>query len=403
MDIDDAESTEPLANPISTLNNTMGKLDNAIDVAIEFEKAVEARKNIVLNRVQSPLPSICMYTFHDTNETLNCIEFSPDSNLAASGFSDSFIKVWNLKGKPLQSVVIDDEPSMNKRLKGHSGAVFGLDFSPDNRYLLSCSEDRTVRLWSMETFTNLVSYKSHNQPIWDVAFSPNGQHFATASHDQTARLWSCDRMYPLRIMAGHMSDVDCVTFHPNGKYLLTGSSDKTCRMWDVNSGSPVRVMLGHMGPINCTSVSPDGRWLASAGEDSVVNIWDLGSGRRLKSMRGHGKASIYSLTWSADGSVLLSSGADNSVRVWDVKHNTIEAGPEPEPFNAGETSASGEMDNKGVGSKNPTLVDADGKKKKEIVSTPDHMGVYFTRKTPVYKVHLTSQNLCLAAGSYFGE
>lgn len=109
---------------------------------------------------------------------------------------------------------------------GHAGPVYGVSFSHDNQYLISCSEDQTgiyallttnkttilihalVRLWSLDTFTNLVCYKSHNYPIWDVDFGPYGFYFATASHDKTARLWSCDHVNPLRIFAGHLSDVN---------------------------------------------------------------------------------------------------------------------------------------------------------------------------------------------------
>lgn len=65
-----------------------------------------------------------------------------------------------------------------------------------------------ARLWSTQTYSNLVCYKGHNFPVWDVDFGPFGFYFATASHDRTARLWSCDHIYPLRIFAGHLSDVD---------------------------------------------------------------------------------------------------------------------------------------------------------------------------------------------------
>lgn len=95
-----------------------------------------------------------------------------------------------------------------KKLVGHSGPVYGLSFSPDNKYLVSCSEDKTARLWSTQTFSNLVVYKGHNSPVWDVDFGPFGFYFATASHDRTARIWSCDHINPLRIFAGHLSDVD---------------------------------------------------------------------------------------------------------------------------------------------------------------------------------------------------
>lgn len=357
-------------------------MKDATDIKRLILSVEDSRNKIKLGSLQSSAPSVCMYTFHNTNNEMNTINFNSDSNLVAAGFQDSYIKVWSLDGKPLKSVFKRDPNNLEntRKLIGHSGPVYGLSFSPDNKYLLSSSEDKTVRLWSLDTYSALVSYKGHNQPVWDVKFSPLGHYFATASHDQTARLWATDHIYPLRIFAGHINDVDCVEFHPNSNYVFTGSSDKSCRMWDVQTGNCVRVFMGHTGPVNCMAVSPDGRWLASAGEDSVINIWDCGSGRRLKTMKGHGRSSIYSLAFSRDGTVLVSGGADNTVRVWDAKLNSNDAGPEPEPFN-------------------PDLKSGD-KSRKEIVATSDHMTAYFTKRTPVYKVHFTSRNLCLAGGAF---
>ena len=57
-----------------------------------------------------------------------------------------------------------------RRLVGHSGPVFAVSINHDNMYLLSSSEDKTIRLWSLFTFTTLVCYKGHNFPVWDVQF-----------------------------------------------------------------------------------------------------------------------------------------------------------------------------------------------------------------------------------------
>lgn len=372
-------------------------LKDASDIKRMVLAVEDSRSKIKLGAIQASSPSVCMYTFHNTNNDLTCLEFNQDSTLVAGGFQDSYIKLWSLDGRPLKSLLKRDTHNNenSRKLIGHSGPVYGLSFSPDNRYLISSSEDKTARLWSLDTYTALVSYKGHNQPVWDVKFSPMGHYFATASHDQTARLWATDHIYPLRIFAGHINDVDCVEFHPNSNYVFTGSSDKMCRMWDVQTGNTMRIFMGHTAPVNCVAVSPDGRWLASAGEDSVVNVWDIGTGRRLKSMRGHGRSSIYSLAFSKDGSVLVSGGADNTVRVWDVKRNTADAGPLPEAF-----SGDGVSGQNGLG-----LGSSDGKKaqekvsRKEIVATADHMTAYFTKRTPVYKVHFSRRNLCLAGGA----
>lgn len=375
----DLPAREQLPLPLRDAND-IKKMILAVD---------DARHQIKLGAVQSAAPSVCMYTFHNTNNDMTCVNFNEDLNLVAAGFDDSYIKLWLLDGKPLRLVFKRDRERNEslRKLVGHAGPVYGVSFSPDNKFLILGSQDKTVRLWSLDTYSALVSYKGHLQPIWDVKFSPLGHYFVTGSHDQTARLWATDHVYPLRIFAGHINDVDCVDFHPNSNYVFTGSSDKLCRMWDVHTGNCVRVFMGHTQPINCMAVSPDGRWLASAGEDSVINIWDCGLGRRLKTMKGHGRLSIYSLAFSRDGSVLVSGGADNTVRVWDVKKNTNDAGPEPEAFTDGGVDRSKSQE----------------KSRKEIVATSDHMTAYFTKKTPVYKVHFTRRNLCLAGGAFSGS
>lgn len=383
---DDSPARETLPLPQKT----------ALDLKREILAVRESRDKIKLNVIQAAAPSVCMYTFHNTNNDLTTLNFNDDSTLVAGGFEDSYIRLWSLDGSPLRSVLKNDHHSEEntRKLIGHSGTVYGTSFSPDNRYLLSASEDKTTRLWSLDTYTPLVSYKGHNHPVWDVKFSPFGHYFATASHDQTARLWSCDHIYPLRIFAGHLNDVDTVEFHPNSTYVFTGSSDKTCRMWDISKGDSVRIFNGHTGPVNTIAVSPDGRWLASAGEDSIINIWDIGSGRRLKSMKGHGRTSIYSLAFSKEGSILVSGGADNSVRVWDIKRGTAEAGPLPEPFpsQTDDPTTSINVNNK------EKLEEA--RRRKEIVPSADHLASFFTTRTPVYKVHFTRGNLVLAAGAF---
>lgn len=105
--------------------------------------------------------------------------------------------------------MMDDRTAETLRtFLGHNGPVYRCSYSPDKTMMLSCSEDTTVRLWSLHTWTCVVVYRGHQYPIWDVRFSPHGHYFATCSHDKTARLWATDNNQPLRIFVGHYSDVD---------------------------------------------------------------------------------------------------------------------------------------------------------------------------------------------------
>ncbi|KAI8427842.1 hypothetical protein MSG28_002226 [Choristoneura fumiferana] len=143
---------------------------------IEKGKALrEAAKRVQLG--PESLPSICFYTLLNSGDVLVRMMEERDRDACRTLF-------------------------------GHSGPVFKVSFDPFKTMLLSCSEDATVRLWSLQCWTCLVAFRGHVWPVWDVRWSPHGHYFATSGHDRTARLWATDHHQPLRIFAGHLADVD---------------------------------------------------------------------------------------------------------------------------------------------------------------------------------------------------
>jgi len=288
------------------------------------------------------LPSICFYTFVNSSDCVNSISISNDGSLVSAGLSDSSVRTWDLKAhlKPGEyekfkyqsqqapmykrsDYPVDSKPSDPtvpgySKLIGHCGSVYSTHLSHDHQFLLSSSEDATVRLWHMDSKMNFVAYKGHNSPVWSVRFSPLGFYFATASNDCTARLWSTDKISPLRIFVGHTASVDCVEFHPNCNYIATGSADKCVRLWDVNKGESVRLFRGPAAGIRALALSPDGRCVAAAGEDHNVYVWDLASGKQMEKFVGH-QGTVTSLDFSREGSLLASGSLDQTVRLWSME------------------------------------------------------------------------------------
>eukprot|EP00731_Ephydatia_muelleri_P020077 Em0012g902a len=349
--------------------------------AAKFVAFKESAKCITLGPTN--LPSVCFYTILNSFGSLTAVSIADNSALLAGSFSDSIVRIWTLTPKKLcplkqpnqlQQVtfaaedvlerILDTSCSMEiQQLVGHSGPVYSTSFNPDNTFLVSGSEDGTVRLWSLQTFTALVCFKGHNYPVWSVEFSPYGFYFISASHDRTVRLWSTDHNQPLRILAGHLSDVDCCKFHPNGNYVASGSSDRSVRIWDIVTGMCVRVFTGHKGSIQALAFSPDGRFLASSGTDHRILIWSVGTALQVCELRGHMDA-VYQLAFSRDGNVLASGGLDNCVKLWDT------AGLEEEGIKLAQTS-------------------------QECL-----LGSYATKQTSVHCLHFTRKNLLLASGPY---
>ncbi|KAF8639641.1 hypothetical protein AX17_000906 [Amanita inopinata Kibby_2008] len=81
-------------------------------------------------------------------------------------------------------------------LVGHTLTVTRVMFSPDDRYLLSVSRDRSWRLFETQDgvgYVPVAADKSHGRIIWDCAWSMEGDIFATASRDKTVKIWGCEK------------------------------------------------------------------------------------------------------------------------------------------------------------------------------------------------------------------
>jgi len=76
-------------------------------------------------------------------------------------------------------------------LKGHSGMVWSVAFSPDGRRIVTGSLDNTAKVWDAQSGKELT-FKGHSEAIWSVAFSPDGTRVVTGSEDGKARVWRAD-------------------------------------------------------------------------------------------------------------------------------------------------------------------------------------------------------------------
>ena len=121
-------------------------------------------------------------------------------------------------------------------LTGHTGAVWGVAFSPDGTRLATTSDDGTARLWDSTTGESLLTLTGHTGRVRGVAFSPDGTRLATTSDDDTARLWDSTTGESLLTLTGHTGGVWGVAFSPDGTRLATASDDRTARLWDSTTG-----------------------------------------------------------------------------------------------------------------------------------------------------------------------
>jgi WD40 repeat protein len=77
-------------------------------------------------------------------------------------------------------------------LRGHSRIVGSISLCPDERFIVSGSTDKTVRVWEVATGQQVRVLEGHTQGVPSVAWSPDGQYIVSGSWDKLARVWEAD-------------------------------------------------------------------------------------------------------------------------------------------------------------------------------------------------------------------
>ena len=241
------------------------------------------------------------------------VAFSPDGQRLASGSWDQTLKFWEVStGEQLSTV--------GRKMK----EVQAIAFSSDGRWLATENSANSVSLRDAVTGQEIRTLPS-DRPlgplgsnwVYSIAFSPDGKWLASGIDDKTVRLWDVNTGRKVRDLATLRRPVIYVAFSPDGRLLASGDDDKTIRIWNLSSGQEVQKLSGHRKPIFAVAFSPDGRWLASASADKTIKLWDVASGREVHTLTGHGNV-VTTLAFSPDGRWLVSGSWDKTIKIWEV-------------------------------------------------------------------------------------
>ncbi|MCE9532361.1 MAG: hypothetical protein K8T89_14755 [Planctomycetes bacterium] len=153
--------------------------------------------------------------------TLETITFHPSMNWLAvggldwlaTGGSDGAVCLWNLN-------------ELDK-VSGVPHGVTSLAFDATGRYLAAGTLKQTVMVWEVKDFTKVFELTGHQDRIGSVLFSPDGSWLVSASDDSTLRIWN---MLTGRLAVARQFDaaIQSLAFSKDGRFLYTGNGNTTC-------------------------------------------------------------------------------------------------------------------------------------------------------------------------------
>ena len=108
-----------------------------------------------------------------------------------------------------------------------------MSFSPDGKTIATAGYDNRVKLWNLQGKLLATLLKGASDSVTSVSFNPGEQIIASASYDGKIKLWSTDGAL-LKIWTGHTGSAMSVSFSPDGTLLASGSYDTTVILWNLD-------------------------------------------------------------------------------------------------------------------------------------------------------------------------
>jgi target of rapamycin complex subunit LST8 len=299
------------------------------------------------------LSGICSRTIQHSESQVNRLCISPDKRfLAAAGHHN--IKLYDIKST---------NPNPILTFEGHTGNVTGVAFHCEGKWMVTSSEDGTVKIWETRSGTVQRSY-THGPPVTDVVIHPNQGEIISCDRGGNVRVWDlAENNCSHQLIPEEDVPVSSVTVASDGTALCAATNSVSqhpivsgdCAnhfkgnvyVWylqqyrEKTTLIPITHFKAHNSYITRVLLSPDVKHLATCSADCTAKIWevkDLGAqvpkpGQppnpqaeqpfELEStLTGHQRW-VWDCAFSADSAYLVTACSDHYARLWELGSQQI--------------------------------------------------------------------------------
>jgi WD40 repeat protein len=126
----------------------------------------------------------------------------------------------------------------------------------------------------------------HQNSLYAASFSQDGKYLVTGSEDRSVKLWDVASGMEVRTFTGHEEEVKAVAVSPDGSLVVSGDRNGIIKLWDVVTGREIRdIIVNDRGISSLTSLtfSFDSRFITSVGLESKMKIWEVATGQPVRS------------------------------------------------------------------------------------------------------------------------
>ncbi|MCJ1470312.1 TOR complex subunit lst8 [Pseudocyphellaria aurata] len=299
-------------------------------------------------RFWEALSGICSRTIQHPDSQVNRLCISPDKRyLAAAGNHN--VKLYDIRST---------NPSPVLTFDGHTGNITGVAFHCEGKWMVTSSEDGTVKIWDTRTGSIQRNYThgtpvrdivTHVTPVNDVVIHPNQGELISCDRGGNVRIWDLgENKCTHQLIPEEDVSVASVTVASDGTLLCAGNNSGNVYVWrmlqnrDITSLIPVTSFQAHTAYVTRVLLSPDVRHLATCSADHNARIWSVdptaphnikgnenlpaerqaGAFPLETSLESHQRW-VWDCAFSADSAYLVTACSDHYARLWELNTQAV--------------------------------------------------------------------------------
>ncbi|XP_040295657.1 transducin beta-like protein 3 [Bufo bufo] len=258
------------------------------------------------------------------SETVLAIDVFKKGLMFASCAKDRTVRIWRMNKTTGKVVCV----AMGG---GHTNGVGAIAFSRlKGSFVVSGSQDCTLKVWTLpesifkpskdqtpalESLYASVTEKGHDKDVNSVAVSPNDKLIVSGSQDKTAKLWSSADLSLVGVLRGHKRGVWCVQFSPVDQVVATSSADGTLKLWGLQEFNCLKTFEGHDASVLKVIFVSRGTQLLTSGSDGLLKLWTIKTNECIKTLDGH-EDKVWGLHGNKLDNGVVTGSADSSIVLW---------------------------------------------------------------------------------------
>ena len=294
-------------------------------------------KNISLDWVILNNPQNLSINSMNREGCIFSMSFNDTGNLMASSNHYHTIEIWDMKQRKIKEII-----------SSHSEIVTGVEFfhkKEDNEYFLSCSLDKTIKLW--KNYKNIHTFLEHSDWVRCISIREDNQQFLSGCVSSVVKLWDIPIQRVIGSIINQNSDPTSLTtvnslnfMNNNPNLFIIGLRSGEVKIFDcriqnkndnyIKNVGIVQSFKAHQKKLNTAKLNKSDKYILTSGRDSLLRLWDM---RKLPKENEINQKYIYEYNkhkcvgyniecnFYLNENYIITGSEDGNIYIYDILNN----------------------------------------------------------------------------------